>query len=240
MAGVRKQPVIDGMKVCLGCGVSKPFTPEFYTRDASAPGGLTSRCKECRYKKKREWEIENPEKNREAQRNFYAITRDSYLPRKQKWRSENRDKDRASSRNWIKNNPERHVEYYKKWISIPENKLAQSLRARVRRCIKEGRVIYRDMENVLGYSINDLKKHIESTFEVGMSWENYSFETWHIDHIRPVSSFKLTNEDGGVNYDEVKKCWALNNLRAMWGNENMSKSDKWDVANNQNDETNSN
>jgi len=211
----RKFPVLDGWKQCVCCEVNKPFTPEFFTRDASAPGGLTAKCKECRYKQKRKWEIENPEKNREGQRNYYAKTRDNYLSRKQKWRSENRDKDRASARNWIENNPEKRAEYIKKWMSIPENKLAMGLRARVRRCLKEGRAIYRDMENILGYSIDDLKKHIESTFEVGMRWDNYSFETWHIDHIRPVSSFNLTDEGGSINYDEVKKCWALSNLRAM-------------------------
>src|SRR5665647_988041 len=152
----RKFPVLDGWKQCVCCEVNKPFTPEFFTRDASAPGGLTAKCKECRYKQKRKWEIENPEKNREGQRNYYAKTRDNYLSRKQKWRSENRDKDRASARNWIENNPEKRAEYIKKWMSIPENKLAMGLRARVRRCLKEGRAIYRDMENknVLHVSIN--------------------------------------------------------------------------------------
>lgn len=41
---------IDGVlhKRCNGCCFVKPFTPEFYPRDISAPRGLHSRCKDCR------------------------------------------------------------------------------------------------------------------------------------------------------------------------------------------------
>jgi hypothetical protein len=111
MAGLRKYPVINGRKKFVKCGMAKPFTAEFYTRDATAPGGLTAKCKQCRYEQKRKWEIENPEKNRESQRNYYASTRDEYLPRKQAWRAENRDKDRESSKRWISKNKVRRVAY---------------------------------------------------------------------------------------------------------------------------------
>lgn len=40
---------------------------------------------------------------------------------------------------------------------------------------------------LLGYSAIELKEYIESLFVEGMSWENYG--EWHIDHIRPVSSY---------------------------------------------------
>jgi hypothetical protein len=53
-----------------------------------------------------------------------------------------------------------------------------------------------------------------------MSWENYG--KWHVDHIRPKASFHYTNPDD----EEFKQCWALRNLRPLWGKENSAKKDK--------------
>ena len=58
----------------------------------------------------------------------------------------------------------------------------------------------------LGYSAIELKNHIESLFTPGMSWDNRS--EWHIDHIRPVSSF---DKDTPVNI-----VCALSNLQPLW------------------------
>jgi len=167
-----KHPVISGFRVCIGCEVNKPFTAEHFTRDPHAPGGLTARCKECRYKKKREWETNNPDKVRKSNRAYYAKTHDTYLNRKKQWRCENIEKSRAINKAWSKKNPEKVSEIAKKWRAIPENRLATNLRARVRRCVQAGRLIYRDMELTLGYSIVKLRNHIESTFTDGMNWEN--------------------------------------------------------------------
>ena len=54
----------------------------------------------------------------------------------------------------------------------------------------------------------------------GMTWENYG--EWHVDHKLPITSFNFTT----VFDDDFKKCWALDNLQPMWGNENISKSNK--------------
>jgi hypothetical protein len=35
-----------------------------------------------------------------------------------------------------------------------------------------------------GYSVADLKEHLETRFTEGMTWENYG--KWHVDHIRPL------------------------------------------------------
>jgi hypothetical protein len=66
---------------------------------------------------------------------------------------------------------------------------------------KEGHTI-----DLLGYSALEFKKYIESLFTDGMSWENHG--EWHVDHIKPVSSFELTEHSSIVN--------SLSNLRPMW------------------------
>jgi hypothetical protein len=71
-----------------------------------------------------------------------------------------------------------------------------------------------------------LKDHLERLFKDGMSWENRS--KWHIDHIRPLSSFKYINPDGSINVEEIKASWAIENLQPLWDKENISKGAKWD------------
>ena len=71
----------------------------------------------------------------------------------------------------------------------------------------------------LGYTIDELKIHLEKLFVDGMSWENYG--EWHIDHIKPVKIFEYkTTKDKGF-----KECWALENLQPLWAEDNLRKSD---------------
>ena len=75
---------------------------------------------------------------------------------------------------------------------------------------------------LLGYSVEDLRAHLESHFEQGMSWENYGkgADSWSIDHSRPISSFPLTTTLAEIN--------SLENLRPMWHRKNCSKKNKWE------------
>ena len=75
-------------------------------------------------------------------------------------------------------------------------------------------------EDVVGYSVEELKLHLESQFEDGMTWGNYG--EWHIDHIIPVSAFSF---DDPSNID-FKRCWSIENLRPLWAKENLSKGSK--------------
>lgn len=69
---------------------------------------------------------------------------------------------------------------------------------------------------ILCCSFEELRVHLESQFQPGMSWENQG--KWHIDHIMPVS---MAN-----TYDEVVRLNHYKNLRPMWAHENIRKSDK--------------
>jgi 5-methylcytosine-specific restriction endonuclease McrA len=73
---------------------------------------------------------------------------------------------------------------------------------------------------MLGYSVEELKKHLESKFTIGMSWENMG--EWHIDHKMPDSGFvySSTADDG------FKNSWSLENLQPLWAEDNLRKSNK--------------
>lgn len=97
----------------------------------------------------------------------------------------------------------------------------------LRQSIKKKMKNYNNLKNkkhtmeYIGCSPEELRKHFENLFKVGMSWENQG--EWHIDHIRPCAYFNLNNED------ERKACFHYTNLQPMWGSENMSKQDKYNV-----------
>ena len=55
-----------------------------------------------------------------------------------------------------------------------------------------------------------------------MSWDNYgkgnNNNTWHIDHIIPISS--------ATSLEEIKKLNHYTNLKPMWCSDNIRKSNK--------------
>lgn len=83
----------------------------------------------------------------------------------------------------------------------------------------------RHWESLVGYTLEQLKDHLESLFQSGMLWDNYGFYGWHIDHKRPISSFSFTEPED----EEFKQCWALENLQPLWAEDNIKKSDKWEA-----------
>ena len=76
--------------------------------------------------------------------------------------------------------------------------------------------------DLVGCTPKELKKHIEKQFLPGMSWENYNFETWHIDHIKPISLAKTMD-------DIIRlKLMHYTNLQPLWAKDNMKKSNKYE------------
>jgi hypothetical protein len=48
-----------------------------------------------------------------------------------------------------------------------------------------------------------------------MSWDNWSLKGWHIDHIRPISSFDLSDPA------QQKECFHYSNLQPLWAIDNL-------------------
>jgi hypothetical protein len=70
----------------------------------------------------------------------------------------------------------------------------------------------------LGCSFDQLIDHIQIQFEPGMTWYNYG--EWHIDHIKPLSAFDLTD------IDEFNRACHYSNLQPLWAKDNLSKGAK--------------
>lgn len=74
-------------------------------------------------------------------------------------------------------------------------------------------------QDLIGCSYAELRTHIESQFREGMAWDKpHSF---HIDHIRPLCSFDLSDPE------QLKMACHWTNLQPLYPHENYSKSGKF-------------
>ena len=109
------------------------------------------------------------------------------------------------------------------WAKDPKTNICTRVRGSIHNCLKKrGMTKGGKTFETLGYTPTDLMNHLESQFVEGMTWDNR--DEWHIDHIRPISSFNFDSTE----HPDFKKCWALNNLQPLWAGDNIRKKDKWD------------
>jgi hypothetical protein len=98
-------------------------------------------------------------------------------------------------------------------------KLTNVLRARLNGAILNNHKGGSAVED-LGCSIEELKKHLELQWKPGMTWDNWTTDGWHIDHIKPLSKFDLTNPT------QCKEACHYTNLQPLWSEDNLRKGDK--------------
>lgn len=98
----------------------------------------------------------------------------------------------------------------------PQYKIANRLRrilGGVIKCKKYSKS--KKIECIIGCSVSFLRRHFENKFRDGMCWENP--KSFHIDHIRPLSHFDLTNPEN------IKISCNWRNLQPLLPIENMMK-----------------
>lgn len=236
------------MKQCTKCKEVKCLD-EFHNCESKKDGKM-SQCKSCRnaYNRKKSSEIgydvlykralSNPNyKEREKKRR--EKNRAKAVARVAEWRRNNpgcrrreyeRNKQSAILRasKWKSENPKARKriarEYAKRFNSNPENKpiiVCRKLLSRVLAQSDRKRSAKTRTEEQLGYTKEQLKKHIEGMFSCGMSWSNHG--DWHVDHIKPVS---LMLSEG---ITDPKIINALENLQPLWATENLIKGAKYDA-----------
>lgn len=96
------------------------------------------------------------------------------------------------------------------------------LKRGVQRCFNNKHVSTDGWFVLLGYTTEDLKRHIEKQFTYGMDWDNR--HEWHIDHIKPLCSYDIKS----INDIEFKECFGLDNLRPVWAHHNRVKYNCYD------------
>lgn len=101
------------------------------------------------------------------------------------------------------------------------NKVARNMSNRIRASLN-GLVKSKHWEDLVGYTLEELKTHLEKRFQPKMSWNNHGLHGWHIHHIRPVHTFNITSD----SCEDFKRCWRLENLTPIWANDHPRGSGK--------------
>lgn len=177
----------EGCKVCSKCKIEKIVT-EFSLR-TNSKNGYRSECKQCaHHKTKYDYNL-NIELSRKKQK-----------IREQKYIENNYQKYRNRKNKYKKYRYDNDTSY----------KLLQVIRARILAAIKasSGKKIRKSSE-LLGCSIQEVKKYIELKFKTPMSWDNHG-KIWDIDHIIPCASFDLSDPE------QQRKCFHYTNLQPLW------------------------
>lgn len=94
----------------------------------------------------------------------------------------------------------------------PKYKLSRNIRTGISKSFRTGKSGL--WESRVGYTLAELREYLQSQFQPNMSWANYG--KWHIDHIKPVSSFDFNSYE----QEAFKSCWSLSNLRPLWAKDN--------------------
>lgn len=156
---------------------------------------------------------------------YHANLEEQHAYRKQLYDAK-KEEYRAAARLKRQNNLEHYRKYMVEWRRKKlktdiKYRTAARLRTRLRNLLNKFINTKVEKPNsiteILGCSMADFLKHLESQFTEGMNWQEYMTQKIHIDHIIPCCAFDLSK------LEEQKKCFNYTNLRPLWSTENQSK-----------------
>lgn len=223
---------IKPLYICSDCKIEKPI--ENFSKCKTSKRGLQYKCKECEklytlnnherilkrkrlnYLKNKEkskiyskiWKIKNKDKIKEQKRIYYLNNKNHIKNRQKQYRLDNLDEYREYQRNYTRNKRANNIHF----------KIEHRLRNRILGALKKQNTTKNNsFEDLTGGSIDFLKKHIESQFTEGMTWDKFMIGEIVIDHIKPCCSFDFSQES------QQKECFHYTNLRPMWKLENANK-----------------
>jgi len=196
------------LKICSKCNLTKPLL-EFY-KEIGSFGDRSYACKKCMIHLAKKYYFNNTERKKDISK---------------KWAENNIERSRQiKAKSKKKNKSKLNEKLAKKRKNNIQYRLSCNLRTRIYSIItkkKAGSSI-----GDLGCSMDELKQYLESKFykhrETGeiMTWDNYGLYGWHIDHIKPLVSFDLTNRE-----QFLVACHYIN-LQLLWSKDNLAKGAK--------------
>ena len=211
---------IEKRKPCVLCLEVRSFDEFYYSESYNHRTANT--CKNCSQKK-----------SQKRYKNFTDIERKKHIQQVKDWTKQNKDKIRLYRKKLNKS-----INYRLKHII---RRRMQDVVFKLKNTYSNDEEKFKFMKNKLkecGCTYKELKGHIESKFQPGMTWENYGpgylidsngkivkdekgdilkLKQWNIDHIKPISSFDLENPD------ELNKINHFSNLQPLWSEDNIKK-----------------
>ena len=162
----------------------------YFCKDNSRKDRLYPQCSGCHNKSNRKWDKSNIKKKRLSDKNYRMANRSKIFQR-------------------IKEKEKTDINY----------RLCRVLRSRTGNAIKSNQKSGSFVRD-LGCSVQELKERLEKQWQSGMTWANWTTDGWHIDHIKPLDSFDLTDRK------EFLEACHYTNLQPLWAKDNLAKSSK--------------
>lgn len=109
----------------------------------------------------------------------------------------------------------RNQDFKRRYHNDLDFRVQRNLRERMRKALK-GMSKAETTSSLLGCSVEQFKQHIESLWLAGMSWGNYGYNGWHIDHIKPLDSFDLSdtrNQQKAFHFSNLQPLWSADNIK---------------------------
>ena len=224
-------------KICNGklCkGKENPLSE--FNKHSGHTDGLQSQCKECvkkikqeEYKnnkkqilvKRKKHYLKNSEKKKAYQKQYRLDNLEIIKIKKQEFSEKNKVQIAKYQKEYLqKNKSHRNKLQKERYSNDIDFKLRINLRNRIYAVLK-GNYKSKSTTELLGCTIQELKKYLQSQFLRGMNWSNCGLNGWEIDHIKPCVLFDLSNSK------QQKLCFNYRNLQPLWAEDNRSKADKF-------------
>ena len=200
-------------KVCPCCKQDKPES-EYFRRNCKKKDGAVvnkpkSICKVCDLEKQRIYREKNKETLAKRDADYYQKNKEHKLEVGKKYVANNR----------VQRNV--YIRVYKKVKreTDPSFKVYENVRKRIWKLLTKNKSDKSGKsKELLGCELDQYRKWLEFTFEEDMTWDNYG-SYWHIDHVKPLISFDLSDKEAQHN------AFHWTNTRAMTATNNLKKGD---------------
>lgn len=233
------------MKICTKCKIEKNCDDFYkYKNVCKKCYNENSKKNQKKWREKnrekikiisKEYRRNNLEKSKGAQKRWYDNNKDKIkdyrefykkeFPEKlkltwKKYREENKEKLSMNRKEYVKKHrTELNLYAVNRRKSNPVLKISHNIRGRIRDFLRTKNMLKTNKTfDIIGCSPQQLKEHIEKQFKDGMTWENYGYYGWHIDHIISLNS--------GKTKEEIYKLCHYTNLQPLWWEDNLSKGDR--------------
>ncbi len=224
-------------------GKRKEYFKEYNLKNKEKQKKYREENKDRKKETDKKYRLKNQDKLKEKKKEYYNKNKVSILEKQKEWRQEKKEIKKQRDKKYREKNKEKLIakkkEYYNKnkeritksnleysrgyrvnrRKTDPLYRMTCNLRSRTVSAFRKSRWI-KNSSNVemLGCTYEEAFKHIEKQFKEGMSWDNHSFNGWHIDHIIPLASAKTE--------EELKSLCHYTNLQPLWAEDNLSKGAK--------------
>jgi hypothetical protein len=193
------------MKQCKKCTIEKPLT-DFWNK-TNEPDGKHRYCVTCQ---------------KESGKTYYHTSGRKESDYYKEYRKENKEYFNQYCTNHYHTKKELYREWNKnKYHTDIGFRIKHVTSARISEALKLYNTLKKDRTiEYLGCNMEEYTQYLESQFTPEINWDNYG-EYWEIDHIKPLDSFDLNNEEN------LYKCFHYLNTQPLEKTKNREKSNKY-------------